>query len=61
MNSVIVDPDIATAAPPPARPPVLRLWLSICRRDALLRSALPFRTRIAMTDDPRAAAAVRPL
>ncbi len=26
---------------------------SICHRDALLRSALPFRTRIAMTDDAR--------
>jgi len=51
MNTDIVDPDIAAAAPSSARPPVLD-DPSICRRDALLRSALPFRTRIAMTDDP---------
>ncbi len=40
------------------------LETSICRRDALLRSALSFRTRIAMTDDPHTdgslAAAVPP-
>ena len=50
MNTVIVDPNVVAAAPSLARPPVLET--SICRRGALLRSALPFRTRIAMTDDP---------
>jgi len=51
MNTVIVDPNVVAAAPSLARPPVLET--SICRRGALLRGALPFRTRIAMTDDAR--------
>jgi len=52
MNTVIVDPNVVAAAPSLAWPPVLELT-SICRRDALLRSALPFRTRIAMTGNAR--------
>jgi hypothetical protein len=51
MNTVIVDPHVVAAAPSLARPSVLEP--SICRDDALLRSALPFRTRIAMTDNAR--------
>jgi len=62
MNTVIVDANVVAAAPSLARPPVLET--SICRRGALLRSALSFRTRI--SDDgqctrrrSRVAAAVR--
>jgi hypothetical protein len=51
MNKVIADPNVVAAAPSPARPPVLET--SICRRGALLRSALPFRTYIAMTANAR--------
>ena len=55
MNTVIVDPQVVVAAPSPARPPVLVTSprASICHRATLLRSALPFRTRIAMTATAR--------
>jgi len=51
MNTVVVDSQVVVAAPPRARPPVLVTFTraSICHCASLLRSALPFRTRVAMT------------